>query len=71
MVPFGEDTPERLICEVLPDFLVKGADYKPEGIAGGDCVRAAGGEVRVIELVEGVSTTAIIHSIKENDGRAK
>ena len=65
VVPFGEDTPERLICEVLPDLLVKGADYRPEEIIGGDCVRAAGGEVRVIELVEGVSTTKILQSIGE------
>lgn len=63
VVPFGEETPERLIGAVLPDVLVKGADYKPEEIAGGDCVRAAGGEVRVIDLVEGVSTTALLQAM--------
>jgi D-beta-D-heptose 7-phosphate kinase/D-beta-D-heptose 1-phosphate adenosyltransferase len=67
VVPFSEDTPERLICEVLPDLLVKGADYRPEEIAGGDCVRAAGGEVRTIELVEGVSTTNILRTLEASD----
>ena len=63
VVPFSEDTPERLICEVLPDVLVKGGDYKPEDIAGGDCVRAAGGEVRTIDLIEGLSTTSLLQAM--------
>jgi D-beta-D-heptose 7-phosphate kinase/D-beta-D-heptose 1-phosphate adenosyltransferase len=65
VVPFVEDTPERLICAVLPDFLVKGSDYRPELIAGGDCVRAAGGEVRVLDLVPDVSTTKILQTLRE------
>lgn len=60
VVAFSEDTPERLICEVLPDVLVKGGDYRPEEIAGADCVLAAGGEVRILEFVEGYSTSAIV-----------
>jgi D-beta-D-heptose 7-phosphate kinase/D-beta-D-heptose 1-phosphate adenosyltransferase len=60
VVPFAEDTPERLICETGPDVLVKGGDYRPEQIAGGDCVRARGGEVVVLGFVEGCSTTRII-----------
>jgi D-beta-D-heptose 7-phosphate kinase/D-beta-D-heptose 1-phosphate adenosyltransferase len=63
VVPFSEDTPERLICKVLPDVLVKGGDYKPEQIAGGECVRKNGGEVNVIEYIEGHSTTDIIKNI--------
>ncbi|HHC72638.1 MAG TPA: bifunctional D-glycero-beta-D-manno-heptose-7-phosphate kinase/D-glycero-beta-D-manno-heptose 1-phosphate adenylyltransferase HldE [Thiotrichales bacterium] len=63
VVPFSEDTPERLVCEVLPDVLVKGGDYHPAAIAGGDCVRAAGGEVRVLGFEEGCSTTSIIGAI--------
>jgi len=63
VVPFSEDTPERLICEVRPDCLVKGGDYRPEDIAGGDCVRGNGGEVVVLDFVEGFSTTAIIQSL--------
>ncbi len=63
VVPFSEDTPERLICSVLPDALVKGGDYQPEQIAGYECVKAAGGEVVVLAFREGCSTTRIIESI--------
>jgi D-beta-D-heptose 7-phosphate kinase/D-beta-D-heptose 1-phosphate adenosyltransferase len=65
VVPFTEDTPSRLIGEVLPDVLVKGSDYKPHEIAGADLVWAAGGEVKVIELLEGHSTSRIISKILE------
>ncbi|MDH5544293.1 MAG: bifunctional D-glycero-beta-D-manno-heptose-7-phosphate kinase/D-glycero-beta-D-manno-heptose 1-phosphate adenylyltransferase HldE [Gammaproteobacteria bacterium] len=66
VVPFSEETPERLICRVLPDVLVKGGDYRPEQIAGNRCVRDAGGEVRVLSFVEGVSTSRIIDAIKSH-----
>ena len=65
VVPFGEDTPRELICAVKPDVLVKGGDYLPEQIAGHDCVRAAGGEVVVLDYVAGASTTGIISRIRE------
>ena len=64
VVSFSEDTPERLICKVLPDVLVKGGDYQPEDIAGGDCVIQAGGEVSVLQFVDGCSTTAIVEKIE-------
>ena len=64
VVAFAEDTPERLICAVLPDVLVKGGDYRPEQIVGGDCVRRAGGEVKVLGFVEGHSTTGLIAKIR-------
>ena len=38
VVAFAEDTPERLICEMEPDVLVKGGDYRPEQVAGAECV---------------------------------
>lgn len=60
VVPFSEDTPARLIGEVLPDVLVKGGDYQPQDIAGYDAVVAAGGEVKVLSYIEGHSTTDII-----------
>ena len=50
VVPFSEDTPERLICKLLPDILVKGGDYKPEQVAGYGCVTRNGGEVTDPEL---------------------
>ncbi|HSH48236.1 MAG TPA: bifunctional D-glycero-beta-D-manno-heptose-7-phosphate kinase/D-glycero-beta-D-manno-heptose 1-phosphate adenylyltransferase HldE [Halomonas sp.] len=63
VVPFAEDTPQRLIEALLPDVLVKGGDYHPEEIAGGEAVRAAGGEVRVLDFEDGVSTSAMISTI--------
>jgi D-beta-D-heptose 7-phosphate kinase/D-beta-D-heptose 1-phosphate adenosyltransferase len=64
VLPFEEETPKRLICDVLPDILVKGGDNDPDKIPGGDCVRENGGEVRVLSYVEGVSTTEIIGTIR-------
>ncbi|SFN05599.1 D-alpha,beta-D-heptose 7-phosphate 1-kinase /D-beta-D-heptose 1-phosphate adenylyltransferase [Izhakiella capsodis] len=66
VVPFEEDTPQRLIGKILPDMLVKGGDYKPEDIAGSKEVWANGGEVRVLNFEDGISTTNIINSIKKN-----
>ncbi|MGF1685267.1 bifunctional D-glycero-beta-D-manno-heptose-7-phosphate kinase/D-glycero-beta-D-manno-heptose 1-phosphate adenylyltransferase HldE [Photobacterium japonica] len=66
VVPFSEETPLRLISEVLPTILVKGGDYKPEDIAGGQEVIAAGGRVEVLHFVDGCSTTEIIRAIRQN-----
>lgn len=63
VVPFEEDTPQRLISEVLPDVLVKGGDYRAEEIAGSKEVWAAGGEVKVLNFEDGISTTNIIKNI--------
>ncbi|HHM06100.1 MAG TPA: bifunctional D-glycero-beta-D-manno-heptose-7-phosphate kinase/D-glycero-beta-D-manno-heptose 1-phosphate adenylyltransferase HldE [Gammaproteobacteria bacterium] len=65
VVPFSEDTPERLICAVGPDYLVKGGDYRPEAIAGYGCVTGRGGKVIVLDYVDGHSTSRIIEKIKE------
>jgi len=65
VISFEEDTPQRIISEVLPDLLVKGGDYKPEDIAGGKEVIAAGGEVRVLNFEDGCSTTNIIKTIRQ------
>ncbi|MCU7891781.1 MAG: bifunctional D-glycero-beta-D-manno-heptose-7-phosphate kinase/D-glycero-beta-D-manno-heptose 1-phosphate adenylyltransferase HldE [Candidatus Thiodiazotropha sp. (ex Ustalcina ferruginea)] len=67
VVPFSEDTPESLICEVKPDLLVKGGDYRPEEIAGYDCVVSNGGEVRVLDFLPGVSTTRIVEAMRDAD----
>ncbi len=64
VVPFAEDTPQRLIGEILPDLLVKGGDYKPEEIAGSQEVIANGGEVRVLNFENGCSTTNVIKKIQ-------
>lgn len=60
---FNEDTPYELIKFVNPDVLVKGADYTEETIVGADIVKANGGEVVVIPLVEGYSTTEILKKV--------
>ena len=59
---FGEDTPRELIAQVLPDILVKGADWN-HFVAGREEVEAAGGRVETIPLEPGFSTTAIVRSI--------
>ncbi|MDH3767291.1 MAG: D-glycero-beta-D-manno-heptose 1-phosphate adenylyltransferase, partial [Gammaproteobacteria bacterium] len=64
VVAFADDTPQELICRVLPDVLVKGGDYKAEQIAGADCVEQAGGTVEVLVFREGRSTSSIIERIR-------
>lgn len=64
VVAFSEETPERLYCRLLPDVIVKGGDYLPEQVAGGDCVIKAGGEVKILQFVEGQSTTAMINKAR-------
>jgi rfaE bifunctional protein nucleotidyltransferase chain/domain len=72
VVFFDDDTPIDVIKELNPDILVKGADYDPNEtdsncktyIVGSDHVKAAGGEVIAIPLVEGFSTTGIINKLK-------
>ena len=64
VIPFTEDTPEKLICDVLPDLLVKGGDYQVDEIAGANCVIENGGEVEVLSLRDGCSTSNIIKSAR-------
>ena len=67
VVPFSEDTPERLICRASPDVLVKGGDYSPGEIAGHDCVMRSGGEVVVLDYEDGCSTSEIIDRIRRQE----
>jgi D-beta-D-heptose 7-phosphate kinase / D-beta-D-heptose 1-phosphate adenosyltransferase len=60
VVPFAEDTPLELIRALRPDVLVKGADYTIDRVVGADIVQAAGGEVVLVELLPGRSTTSIL-----------
>ena len=62
---FDEDTPQRIISELLPDVLVKGADYNLEDIVGRAEVVRAGGRVVTIPLTPAKSTTNIIDTIIE------
>ena len=65
IVMFDSDTPEELIKKVKPDILVKGSDYNINQIAGAKYILANGGEVKLIELTEGLSTTNIINKLND------
>jgi D-beta-D-heptose 7-phosphate kinase / D-beta-D-heptose 1-phosphate adenosyltransferase len=60
VVLFDQNTPLKLIEAIRPDVLVKGGDYTEDNIAGAREVRAWGGRVEIIPLVEGVSTTRLL-----------
>lgn len=64
VVIFEEDTPLNLIARVQPQVLAKGGDYKPDEVAGADIVKAQGGEVKIIELIPGYSTTGLEKKIR-------
>ena len=60
VVVFDEDTPEKLIARVKPTVLIKGSDYTREDVVGHAIVEAAGGEVILIDIVPGHSTSAMV-----------
>jgi len=60
---FNEDTPEKLISELIPDVLVKGADWTVDKIVGKDIVEKNGGKVKAIDFVNDQSTSKIIDLI--------
>ena len=64
VVVFEEDTPLNLITVLMPDILIKGADYTLDNIVGAKEVMANGGEVKTITFVEGYSSTSIIQKIR-------
>jgi rfaE bifunctional protein nucleotidyltransferase chain/domain len=64
VVVFEEDTPQQLISSILPDILVKGADYTIDSIVGAREVLANGGSVKTIEFIDGHSSTALIKKMK-------
>ncbi len=63
---FEEDTPLNLIEKLIPNVLVKGADYSIENIVGADIVLDNGGEVKTITFIEGKSTTSTIEKMRSN-----
>ncbi|MBL0182786.1 MAG: D-glycero-beta-D-manno-heptose 1-phosphate adenylyltransferase [Chitinophagaceae bacterium] len=65
IILFEEDTPLNLITAIMPDVLVKGGDYTIEQIVGAKEVMANGGEVKIVPILEGFSTTAIIQKMKD------
>jgi rfaE bifunctional protein nucleotidyltransferase chain/domain len=69
IVLFDEDTPQKLIEALVPDVLVKGADYSVEQIVGSDVVLKNGGKVLPIELTPGKSTTGLIKKILDTNSK--
>ena len=67
VIVFEEETPAKLIAKIVPDVLVKGAQYEVHEIAGHDTVLGNGGKVEILELVDGVSTSELISIIKSLD----
>lgn len=63
VVLFSEDTPEKLIKQIKPDILVKGADYRVSEIVGADFVKSYGGSVRRIKLSPGRSTSRLLKKL--------
>lgn len=61
---FDEDTPRDLVAALLPDVLVKGADYRIEDVVGRAEVEAAGGRVVLLPYLDGRSTTALLRRIQ-------
>ncbi len=60
---FSEETPERLIKKIKPDYLVKGGDWTEEKIAGANFVKSYGGKVKIVPFVAGYSTSSVIDKI--------
>ncbi|MFL6468109.1 MAG: D-glycero-beta-D-manno-heptose 1-phosphate adenylyltransferase [Pyrinomonadaceae bacterium] len=67
---FEESTPERLVKEISPDVLVKGGDWKENEIVGADFVKANGGKVVSIPLVDGYSSSSILERLGPNKADA-
>ena len=65
VVEFGDDTPIKLIQKIKPNFLIKGGDYQKKDIVGNDIVSSYGGEIIIIPLIDGLSSTNTINKINK------
>jgi len=66
VVIFEQDTPLEIVRHLQPTVIVKGGDYTPETVVGADDVRARGGDVVIVPLTSGQSTTSIIERLQAN-----
>ena len=64
VVLFDEENPYEIIKSLLPNVIVKGGDYCPEDVIGNNLITQSGGEVIIIPLTKGYSTTTIFDKIK-------
>ena len=60
VIIFEDDTPYELINRLKPDIIVKGGDYSPSQVVGKEIVESYGGQVVIIPLLDGYSTTSIL-----------
>lgn len=67
VVPFSETTPERLIKLLLPDVWVKASDYQVDDLSEAKAIHEYGGQIRLIDFVDGCSTSSIISKIQEQE----
>ena len=65
VVVFDQDTPLELVRELRPSLIVKGGDYTPETVVGADDVRRWGGDVLIVPLTPGQSTTSIVEKLRD------
>ena len=63
IILFDNESPEEIICEILPEILIKGSDYNGKKVAGEDCLIRNGKKVVLIDLIEGKSSTSIIDKV--------
>jgi rfaE bifunctional protein nucleotidyltransferase chain/domain len=66
VVVYGEPTPREIVAALLPDILVKGADWAEDAIVGREEVEAAGGRVERVPLLPGRSTTSLVERIRKS-----
>jgi D-beta-D-heptose 7-phosphate kinase/D-beta-D-heptose 1-phosphate adenosyltransferase len=66
VVIFEEDTPLNLIAQIRPSVLVKGGDYAREQVIGHEIVAANGGEIVLVDILEGFSTTSLVRRARES-----
>ena len=62
---FGEDTPIKLITKIEPSVLVKGGDYTRDQVVGHEIVEAYGGDVLLVDILPGFSTTSLVKRARE------
>ena len=63
IILFDNESPEEIICKILPEILIKGSDYNGKKVAGEDCLIRNGKKVVLIDLIEGKSSTSIIDKV--------
>ena len=61
---FEEDTPLKLIKKIKPNILVKGGDYNSDHIVGSEFVKSNGGEIKIVQLLEGYSSSSLIYKFE-------